>query len=215
MKLNKEDEILQINALIYTLGKEAEHTFKAFTFGEGDEKKYNKVIEKFDDHFIPQKIVIHERACFHRRVQKEGETAEAFIRNLYELAEHCKFGKQRDEQIRDRIVIGVLDKSLSQKLQMRSDLNLDIAVQLARQSELVNSQSAGQSETRNIERKEDQILQEDQFKMCVTRIRRMLRRFSHVPDVIGYTNKMKLTRPDGRNVPNAIKQAILPWFAGP
>ena len=39
MKVNKEDEILQINALIYTMGKEAEHILKAFTFGEGDEKK--------------------------------------------------------------------------------------------------------------------------------------------------------------------------------
>ena len=89
---------------------ETQHIFKAFTFGEGDEKKYNKVIEKFDDHFIPKKNVIHERACFHRRVQKEGETAEAFIRNLYELAEHCEFGTQRDERIRERIVIGILDK---------------------------------------------------------------------------------------------------------
>ena len=26
-KLNKEDEVLQINALIYTMGKEAEHVF--------------------------------------------------------------------------------------------------------------------------------------------------------------------------------------------
>ena len=83
-KLNKEDEILQINNThIYKMGKEAEHIFKVFTFGEGDEKKYAKVIEKFDDQFIPKRNIIHERACFHRRVQKEGETVEAFIRNLY------------------------------------------------------------------------------------------------------------------------------------
>ena len=149
-KLNKEDEILLINALIYTMGKEAEHIFKAFTFGEGDEKKYAKVIEKFDDHFIPKRNVIHERACFHRCVQRERETVEAFIRNLYILAEHCDFGTQRDEQIRDRIVIEILDKSLSQKLQMRSDLNLDIAIQMARQSELVKSQVAGQSEPQHL-----------------------------------------------------------------
>ena len=42
-KLNKEDEVLQINALISTMGKDAEHVFKAF-----DEKKYAKVIEKFE-----------------------------------------------------------------------------------------------------------------------------------------------------------------------
>ena len=149
-KLNKEDEILQINALIYTMGKEAEHIFKAFTFGEGDEKKYAKVIEKFDDHFIPKRNVIHEQACFHCCVQREGETVEAFIRNLYELAEHCEFGTQRDEQIRDRIVIGIVDKSLSQKLQRPSDFNLDIVTQMARQSELVKSQVAVQSEPRHL-----------------------------------------------------------------
>ena len=133
------------------MGKEAEHVFKAFTFVEGDEKKYAKVIEKFEDHFVPKKNIIHERTCFHRRVQKEGETVEAFIRNLYELAEHCEFGAQRDEQIRDSIVTGIRDKSLSQKLQMRSDLNLDIAIQMARQSELVKSQVAGQSDTQHLD----------------------------------------------------------------
>ena len=58
-KLDKEDEVLQINALIYTMGKEAEHVFKAFTFAEGNEEKYTKVIEKFDEHFVPQKNIIH------------------------------------------------------------------------------------------------------------------------------------------------------------
>ena len=52
------------------------------------------------------------------------------------MAEHCEFGTQRDEQIRDRIVIEILDKSLSHKLQMRSDLDLYIVIQMARQSEL-------------------------------------------------------------------------------
>ena len=96
--------------------KEAKHVFKSFTFADGDEKKYAKVIEKFDDHFAPKKNIIHERACFHRRVQKEEKSLEAFIGNLYELAEHCEFGTQRGEHIRDRIVSGILYKSLSQKL---------------------------------------------------------------------------------------------------
>jgi len=117
-KLNKEDEVLQINALIYTMGKEAEHVFKVFTFAEGDEKKYAKITEKFDEHFVPKRNIIHERACFHRRVQREGEMVEAFIRNLYELAEHCDFGTQRDEQIRDRIVSGASAREARQRSTM-------------------------------------------------------------------------------------------------
>ncbi|KAL9963006.1 hypothetical protein ACROYT_G032167 [Oculina patagonica] len=149
-KLNKESEELQINALIYTMGKEAEHVFNAFTFEEGDEKKYNVVLNKFEEHFVQKRNIIHERACFHRQLQKDGETVEAFIRNLYELAEHCEFGLQRDDQIRDRIVIGLLDKSLSQKLQMKSDLNLDTAIQIARQTEQVKVQVAGQADDKHL-----------------------------------------------------------------
>ena len=48
------------------------------------------------------------------------------------------------------IVIGILDKSLSQKLEMKSDLNLDTAIQMARQSELVNFQVAGQSDGKHL-----------------------------------------------------------------
>ena len=122
---------------LFTLWVRKRNTNKAFTFPVGNEKKYAKVIEKFDEHFVPKRNTIDERACFHRRSQKEGETVEAFIRKLYELAERRKFGTQRDEKIRDRIFIGILDKSLSQKLQMKSDLTLDTAIQMARQSELL------------------------------------------------------------------------------
>ena len=146
---NKE---LQINALIYTLGKEAEHihVFNALTFKEGDEKKYNVALNKFEEHFVRKWNIIQEWACFHQCVQKDGETVEAFIENLYELTKHCKFGLQRDQQIRDRIVIGILDKSLSQKLQMKSDLNLDTAIKMAHQTEHVKVQVAGQVDGKHL-----------------------------------------------------------------
>ena len=72
-----------------------------------------------------------------------------FNRNLYEFAEHCKFATQRDEQIRDRIVPGILDKSLLQYLQMKSDLTHDTTIQMTRQSELVKFQVAGQSDDKH------------------------------------------------------------------
>ena len=145
MKLNKEGEILQINALVYTMGKRQNIYSKRLHL----EKL--KAMRRSTTRLLRNlTTILYRRRMLFMSVQKEGEAAEAFIRNLYELAEHCEFGTQRDERIRDRIVIGIRDKSLSQKLQMRSDLNLDIAVQMARQSELVKSQIAGQSECQHL-----------------------------------------------------------------
>ena len=48
------------------------------------------------------------------------ETVDAFITALYELAEHCSYSELHDEMIRDRIVVGINDPKLSEKLQLNS-----------------------------------------------------------------------------------------------
>ena len=135
------------------MGREAEPIYGSFVFPAATEAiphpefDYDVVVEKFNEHFVPKRNVIHDRACFHKRIQRAGETVEAFVRSLYELAQHCEFGNSKDEQIRDRIVIGILDNEVSQRLQLEADLTLERAIQLARQSEQVKQQSAERVET--------------------------------------------------------------------
>ena len=93
--------------------------------------------------FIPKRNIIYERAIFHQRCQREGESVEAYVRSLYELSEHCEFDKKmdREDHIRDKLVIGLYDKELSLKLQMEKDLTLTLSVDMARHSELVKGQN--------------------------------------------------------------------------
>lgn len=56
------------------------------------------------------------RARFNRRKQENNETVDEFITDLYHLAENCEYGALQDELIRDRIVVGIRDSKLSEKL---------------------------------------------------------------------------------------------------
>jgi len=54
-------------------------------------------------------------------MQKPEESVDSFITDLHTLAEFCKYGDLHDQLICDRIVVGLLDKKLSEKLQMDSE----------------------------------------------------------------------------------------------
>ncbi|KAG7456363.1 hypothetical protein JOB18_035729 [Solea senegalensis] len=65
---------------------------------------------------------------------------DSLVTELYALAEHCSYGVLHDELIRDRLVVGLLDKGLSERMQLDAELTLDKAVRMARQSEEVKEQ---------------------------------------------------------------------------
>ena len=103
--LAEKSEESKINILIYTMGSKADDIFQSFNLSTEDQKKYDTIVTRFQDHFIDRRNVIFERAKFNSRIQKEGESADSFITSLYGLAEHCGFGTLHYELIRDRIVV--------------------------------------------------------------------------------------------------------------
>jgi len=140
--LHKQGEDAQVNMLIYCMGDEADDILRSFTLSEDDKKKYSPVKSQFDAHFIPTRNTIYERARFNSRKQQEGEPVDAFITALYTLAEHCEYGALCDEMIRDRIVVGIRNAQLSEKLQLDRKLTLATAITQVRQSETVKLQQS-------------------------------------------------------------------------
>ena len=132
----------QISTLIYSLGDKAQDLLQSFKMSDEDAAKYDKVLKCFEDHFNKSRNTIYERAKFNCRVQQEGEavTVDEFIADLYRLVEHCKYGDLQDELVRNRIVVGLRNSELPEKLQLTSGLTLEAAVTRARQSESVTTQ---------------------------------------------------------------------------
>jgi hypothetical protein len=130
----------QVNTLLYLMGDKADDILIQFKLSVEDSVNYECVIKRFDEYFAPKVNVVFERAKFNNRVQGNNETVADFITDLHNLSEKCSYGSLKEELIRDRIVVGIVDKKLSEKMQMDDKLTLDSATSLVKQSEEVRKQ---------------------------------------------------------------------------
>lgn len=140
--LSASSEESQVNTFIYCMGDEADDVLRGLKLTEAEQRQYGMVRDGFNDFFIVKKNVVYERARFNMRKQEPHETVDAFVTALYALAEHCNYGTLHDELIRDRIVVGLADTRLSERMQMEKDLDLQKAINMARQSEEIKKQQS-------------------------------------------------------------------------
>ena len=64
------------------MGDETDDLSSSFGLSNEDAKKYLKVMEKFNGHFVQRKNVIFKCAKFNMRRQGEAESVDAFITDL-------------------------------------------------------------------------------------------------------------------------------------
>ena len=138
--LSGESGERQVCTLLYCLGEEAENVLSSMNVTAEERGSYVAVLKKFNDFFKVRKNIIFERVRFNRRAQRDGESVEQYISDLYSLAENCEYGAMKDEMIRDRLVVGLLDCALSERLQLDPELTLEKAKRAARQKEAVQEQ---------------------------------------------------------------------------
>ena len=98
------------------------------------------MLEKLNGFFKIRKNVILERAKFNRRYQLPGQSAEQYITTLSHLVENCQYGELALEMIRDRLVVGISDKALSERLCMDGELTLEKTKTMIRHREAVHEQ---------------------------------------------------------------------------
>ena len=142
--LTEKSEENQVNTLVYSMGDAADDIVSSFGLSEDELKRYTTVKTRFDQYFTKKKNTIYERARFNTRYQEDGEPVEAFITALHKLAAKCEYGAQ---MIRDRIVVGIKNHALSEKMQLEEGLDLARATKLARENEAIKKQQPGLRET--------------------------------------------------------------------
>ncbi|XP_045450007.1 uncharacterized protein K02A2.6-like [Melitaea cinxia] len=137
---NSESSEVQTALLLHCMGEEAQDIHATFDFAKGEAYNYEKVITKFNEYFIPRKNESVNSHLFFTRNQKEGETFDSFYTDIKKLSTECEFGNLLDRMLKDRIVTGILDKRLKDRLLRESDLTLSKAIQICKAAELAEEQ---------------------------------------------------------------------------
>ena len=90
---------------------------------EPGELSYNQICEQLEKHFSPKSVNIAESFRFHNHRQQSGETVADYQADLQKLAIHCKFGEFLEDALCNRLVCGLKDEAMQQRLLREVDLS--------------------------------------------------------------------------------------------
>ncbi|KAA0198678.1 hypothetical protein HAZT_HAZT005793 [Hyalella azteca] len=79
MKLDSEDDEIQVASLKYCIGKDSEDDVKTLRLTAEEQKNFDTVLGSFDEYFKPNLNIIRLRRQFQRRNQLAGESEERTI----------------------------------------------------------------------------------------------------------------------------------------
>ena len=135
--LNEKSEAVQVATLLTVIGEEAREVYATFTWDtEGDEKKINAVLAKFQQYCQPRRNIPIERYKFNRRAQEVGESYDQYRTALRKLADECQFGTITPvELLRDRLVFGIRDSKVRERLLREANLTLAKTDEICRAAE--------------------------------------------------------------------------------
>ena len=132
----EKDDKQKIALLLTVAGTEAIDLFNSFQLSEDDQKSYDLVTAEFELFCTPKRNETYERYVFNSRNQTETESVEEFVTDLKLKSQSCNFGDLTESLIRDRIVMGVRDKRLREKLLGEVDLTLARAIRMCQAKEV-------------------------------------------------------------------------------
>ncbi|XP_068916131.1 uncharacterized protein NfI isoform X3 [Tenebrio molitor] len=140
-KAEKETEEYKGAVLLNCVGDKALKIYNTFKFESVKEKtSFASIQAKFTAYFAPTINVTYERYIFFSRDMREEESVDEYVTQLKQLSENCEFGTLSESLIKDRLVLGIRDKNVKDRLLRTKNLDLVKAVEICKAAEITNKQ---------------------------------------------------------------------------
>lgn len=150
VKYNKEEDETRIALLLSLIGKSSYKDYLTFDFPDlaaGQNRSVKDVLDKFDEHYKPYRNVTLATFVFNNLIQKPGQNFDSFVTELKLQADQCEFGAAYDRNVKDRIIQGLRDDVLRERLLREPELSLKKALELCKSAELSKVHSLAMSQS--------------------------------------------------------------------
>nr|CAI5851190.1 unnamed protein product [Callosobruchus analis] len=129
------DDDIKIAVLLHCIGDEGLDVYN--TFPDDKKSTLTKLLEAYDEHFLPKKVIPVETFKFNSLNQTSEQSIEQYLTVLKKQAKLCEFICDNDQckksfeerMIRDRLIVGIYDKQTQARLLREPNLNVDKIVE--------------------------------------------------------------------------------------
>ena len=97
---------------------------------------FTEIVSALEKHYNPKPLEIAQSFHFGTRNQKLGESIGDYVLALKKLAIHCNYGEFLDRALRDRLVCGLSNPKIQNKLLNTEDLTFEKAGRIAKAMEM-------------------------------------------------------------------------------
>ena len=140
--LFSQPESYQTALLLHSIGPDGVRIYNGMKFVDEEESKNSSVIlTKFGLHFLGERREFFERFKFNQRNQEGGESVDQYVTVLRTMSKSCGFCScMKDKLLMDRILLGVRDDRMRERMMATQDLDLTKAIDICKAVEATTTQ---------------------------------------------------------------------------
>ena len=129
-ELTTKTQAIRCATFLHVAGPAAQQIYETFQFAREERNKLEPLKAKFKAYCEPKKNLTVTRYVFNTRNQRSGEPFSNYLTELRSLAKDCEFGELEESLLKDRVVCGISNQLLREKLLQIDSLTLTKCIDL-------------------------------------------------------------------------------------
>ncbi|UYV63361.1 K02A2.6-like, partial [Cordylochernes scorpioides] len=95
------------------------------------DKTFDNLIDILKRHFSPKRSIVVERFIFFKRMQLKEESISDYLVEIKRLASSCNFGNFLEDSLRDKMVYGLYNAKIQNRILLEGDISLAKVIEIA------------------------------------------------------------------------------------